>query len=64
MSEETIALEGEPKTSIYNPFPDERRASFSPEEKLQRWIKEQGDRDRKAAQLMRDSKKQRKTISF
>ena len=49
------------RVSIYNPFPEERREAMSPEEKFKRWIKEQGERDRQAAQLMRESKKQKKT---
>ena len=40
------------RVSIYNPFPEERREAMSPEEKFKRWIKEQGERDRQAAQLM------------
>lgn len=50
----------QPIVKISNPFPEDRREAMSPDEKFQRWIQEQGDRDRQAAQLMRESKKQRK----
>lgn len=68
MSEETTGIETgintatlpKPNREIYNPFPEDRRESLSPEEKFRRWIKEQGERDKQAARLMVESKKQRK----
>lgn len=61
--ETTLTQKGSPETQLgvnHNPYPEERRLSESPDEKIKRWIQEQGERDRQAAQLMRKSKKQRK----
>jgi hypothetical protein len=58
---ESPALHQEkPAVKISNPFPEDRREAMSPDEKLKRWKEEQGERDKRAAQLMRLSKGQRR----
>lgn len=62
-----IGIQTNPTTSetrvVNNPFPEDARDAVSQHEKFKLWIKEQGERDKQAAQLMRMSKKQRRRTS-